>query len=70
MGGKDAAMAKVNSFCHPEVYDTINRMFEGNMCFEEGYHVDGTKQQAVDVDNTWPKWIVQGNAPAVWFRPR
>ena len=28
------------------------------------------KLTPVDVDETWPRWIVEGNAPASWFRPR
>ena len=39
-------------------------------CYQTGLHVDGTKLLPVDVDETWPKWIREGNAPASWYRPR
>ena len=38
--------------------------------YREGYHVDGKKMAPVDVDEGWPKWIVAGNAPTSWYRPR
>ena len=70
LGGRDAAMAKLGSFCHPEIAEQTEEWLRQEMFWREGFHVDGQKQQAVDVDETWPKWIVDGHAPKVWFRPR
>ena len=70
LGGSDAAMAKVGSYCHPEVTDRIVDGLSRNIFLEGGWHVDGHQMKPVDVDESWPKWIVQGNAPANWYRPR
>jgi hypothetical protein len=70
LGGADAALRKVGSFCHPEVEDRIRNGLTSDQFLREGFHVDGTKMTAVDVDETWPKWIVEGHAPASWYRPR
>jgi hypothetical protein len=66
----ESAMQKVGSFCHPEVRDSITLGLKENSFLVDGYHVDGEKMLPVDVDSTWPKWIVEGNAPATWFRSR
>lgn len=70
LGGQDKAFKKLRSFCHPEVADRIEEGLTADLFLREGWHVDGRKMAAVDVDGTWPKWIVDGNAPASWFRPR
>jgi len=71
LGGPERATRKVNSFCHPEVEGDIRgAIANDNFYWREGFHVDGVKMRPVDVDETWPKWIVDGNAPASWYRPR
>ena len=70
LGGKEAALAKIGSFCHPEILERTAPLLAEDVFLREGYHVDGTKQTPVDVDGSWPKWITRGNAPAVWSRPR
>lgn len=72
LGGRERALKKLGAFCHPEVADRIHGAIVDNemMYWREGWHVDGQKLQAVDVDRTWPKWIVEGNAPTSWYRPR
>lgn len=70
LGGPDAAMAKVGSFCHPEVKDRIVDGLASDRFLVDGVHVDGLQMKPVDVDKSWPKWIVEGNAPASWYRPR
>lgn len=73
LGGPEEARKKMDSFCHPEVkalgwYDRLDE------CYETGRHIDngreGTKLIPVDVDNTFPKWMQDGNAPQSWYRPR
>jgi len=67
LGGPDAARAKMDSFCHPEIEPQWgDRLAE---CYERGIHVDGTKLLPVDVDDTYPEWM-QANVPAAWLRPR
>lgn len=69
LGGIDAAMTKVNGFCHPEVEQRIRTGAE--RFWAEGVHVDRIKMKPVDVDKTWPKWMQDPtNVPASWYRPR
>lgn len=70
LGGPEAAMRKVHSFCHPEVEDRIVDGLATDRFLRDGFHVDGLKMHPVDVDESWPKWIRDGHAPASWFRPR
>lgn len=73
LGGAKAAEEKLDAFCHPEVADLgwRERLDE---CYRTGRHLDngrvGTQLIPVDVDETWPRWISEGHAPASWFRPR
>lgn len=69
LGGRDAALTKVNSFCHPEVEKRIRLGAERN--WREGVHVDQIMMKPVDVDKTWPKWMQDPkNVPLSWLRPR
>lgn len=70
LGGADAAVRKVRSFCHGEVEQQILHGLATDRFLKHGYHVDGTKMKPVDVDETWPRWIVEGNAPESWYRIR
>lgn len=70
LGGRERALHKLGAFCHPEVADRILTGLEDDRFYREGWHVDGRRMAAVDVDGSWPKWIREGNAPNSWFRPR
>jgi len=70
LGGKDRALQKVGSFCHPEVADRIHDGLDEDAFLRAGVHVDGKQMIPVDVNSTWPKWIVNGNASESWYRPR
>jgi beta-1,4-mannosyl-glycoprotein beta-1,4-N-acetylglucosaminyltransferase len=70
LGGKDAALAKIGSFCHPEILERTMPGLLEDFYLREGWHVDGKRMRPVDVDESWPRWIVEGKAPSVWFRPR
>lgn len=71
LGGAERANKKIASFCHPEVErDLRAKIDDDNFCYREGWHVDKVRMRPVTVDGTWPKWIVDGNAPESWFRPR
>ena len=69
LGGPDAWTNKVRSFCHPEVEDRLS--LHAEKYWREGWHVDGEKMTAVDVDRTWPVWMQEGSrVPENWYRPR
>lgn len=71
LGGKEANLEKLGSFCHPEVSDRIHDGLQGNNRFlHHGVHVDGKVMAPVDVDKTWPKWVAERRCPENWFRPR
>lgn len=70
LGGNAAQRKKLGAFCHPEIADRIEQGLANDEYLTEGWHVDGRKMLAVDVDDDYPKWIVAGNAPASWYRPR
>jgi hypothetical protein len=71
LGGHDAAIAKVQSFCHPEVEQRIrDGIADGDLFYRHGWHADLKRMRPVNVDRSWPQWIVDGNAPASWYRPR
>jgi hypothetical protein len=70
LGGTDRALRKVNEFCHPEVEDRIRVGLDNDRFYRDGIHVDGSRMAPVDVDETWPRWVVDGHAPANWYRPR
>lgn len=70
LGGPQAWDYKVGTFCHPEVVDRIQGA-EGERRWRDGIHVDHIKMNPVDVDATWPKWmLVPENVPPNWYRPR
>jgi len=66
--GVKSKQVKIESFCHPELSDNWRPHLAE--CYAAGLHVDGTPLVAVDVDSSWPRWIVEGHAPAGWFRPQ
>lgn len=69
LGGEDALLRKVRSFCHPEVEDRMMKDYA--RYYRDGIHVDDVKMRPVDVDRTWPKWMQNpDNVPASWLRPR
>lgn len=71
LGGPERALHKVDSFCHPEVLDRIvGGVDNDNFFWREGWHVDGVRMEPVEIDETWPRWIRDGNAPDSWYRPR
>ena len=70
LGGPEVALAKVRSFCHPEVEERILDGLATDRFLRHGYHVDGKRMAPVEVDGSYPKWIRDGHAPAAWFRLR
>ena len=70
LGGPEAAMRKVGSFCHPEVEDRIVEGLAVDRFYKAGWHVDGAKMTPVDVNDEWPAFIRERRCPDNWFRPR
>lgn len=71
LGGADRVRHKLGSFCHPEVAATLDdAIADDNRYYREGRHVDGLKLEPVDVDDTWPRYIVERRCPDTWWRPR
>ena len=70
LGGKDAALRKLGSFCHPEIAGRTLEGIESGQWLNQGWHVDGKKMVPVDVDGSWPRWIAERKCPESWFRPR
>lgn len=71
LGGDEANLVKVNSFCHPETIPTITEAIEkGSVHRTQGIHSDGVKMEPVEVDKSWPAYIHERRCPESWWRPR
>ena len=87
LGGPKAIAEKVSCFSHPEAAAWISPGNDQGQFYERGVNWAAAdrpevQQLAVDVDETWPRWIWQswdpekrcrrpeGPAPEIWFRPR
>lgn len=71
LGGKGAALRKLDAFCHPEIADRTRAGIEADQYITEGWHVDGVRMIPVEMsDLPFPKWIEQGHEPKSWHRPR
>lgn len=69
LGGSEMIRKKAQAFSHTEeeIQSYIRNM--GSRLYTEGYHVRGEKLTAVQVDNTFPRYIQQRLCPKTWFRP-
>lgn len=71
MGGAEAHVQKAHAFCHPEIIPVLDdALADGHRFLVEGVHTDGKKLIPVEVDDTYPRWVREGNAPDSWYRPR
>ena len=70
LGGQEAALAKLGSFCHPEVAERTLVGLSTDRYLREGFHLDGRRMAPVDVDESWPPFVFERRCPAEWFRPR
>jgi Glycosyltransferase family 17 len=74
LGGNAAIRAKREAYCHTEMDEYIDRGLETDQFYGRGIfwgHGQGdTQLLAVDVDETWPKWVHTRECPENWFRPR
>lgn len=70
MGGTEAHVRKLDTHCHLEMTEATKASIRSGQWLREGRHSDGHKLQAVEVDETWPRWIRERKCPDSWFRPR
>ena len=70
LGGQEATLAKLGSFCHPEVADRTLIGLQTDRYLKEGMHLDGRMMTPVDVNDEWPAYISEHRCPSEWFRPR
>lgn len=70
VGGQAYQRSKLGAFCHPEVAAWSKDHIDRDDFYRHGYHVDGTRLEAVEVDGDWPRWIRDLRCPEHWFRPR
>ena len=72
-GGPEAAKEKLETAtCHTELLGTEEGELigSGERWRSGGQSAGHLPVIPVDVDETWPQWIVQRRCPAAWFRPR
>jgi len=71
LGGPAAHVRKIESiFEGPQIAPFARPMIEAERNWREGIHVNGVKMAPVDVDDTWPRYVVDRRCPENWFRPR
>ena len=70
LGGQQATMNKLRSFCHPEVAERTELGLQTDRYLREGFHLDGRRMTAVDVNDEWPAFVSEHRCPPEWFRPR
>ena len=71
LGGKEAALAKLGAFCHPEIAERALMGLTEDIYLREGFHVDGRRMKPVEVTpGEWPAYISDRRCPSEWFRPR
>lgn len=70
-GGPDSVRQKLQRDCHPEMRDRMLTYLSDGLCYEKGlFPFDIQHAVPVEPDETWPRYIREGRAPAIWFRPR
>ena len=66
LGGPRAIAAKARACAHAELAGLMTAdSYESGWCPWEQ-----AQQEPVDVDDSWPAWVVNGKCPPSWFRPR
>lgn len=71
VGGIPGQQQKLLTSCHLEMRDDEIERIASGLCYREGIHHAGDLWlRAVDVDETWPRWIYERKCPSSWFRPR
>lgn len=63
LGGPHAVKDKLRHWCHAEL---PTHQWD----IQHGIHVDGQLMSHMDIDHTYPQWIVDGYAPEAWYAQR
>jgi hypothetical protein len=71
LGGPYMQEQKLDVTCHEEMRPDEQERIRSGACYRTGVHHAGDLQLlAVDVDETWPRYIQDRRCPGDWFRPR
>lgn len=71
LGGPEGIRRKMRGDCHPEVRSRVLQMNDEGLCYQKGIFWQAPNQaRPVDVDDTWPRYIREGRAPDIWYRPK
>ncbi len=71
LGGPEEQARKLDVSCHEEMRPDERERIASGECYRTGIHHAGDLQLlAVDVDETWPRYIYDRKCPESWFRPR
>lgn len=76
LGGPDAFRRKLDSFCHLEMREMLEKGNDAGLFYEKGWlwgpepecELGAVKLKPVNVNESWPRYIREGKAPATWFR--
>lgn len=64
---RDSAVAKVGSYCHPEVTERIITGLDSERFLRHGIHVDGVKMTRCEIDDSFPRYVREGRCPESWL---
>jgi beta-1,4-mannosyl-glycoprotein beta-1,4-N-acetylglucosaminyltransferase len=77
MGGREACLEKLGTFCHTESAEIVRRgigsgdfIKRGRWTLIDQMRLKTIQLEAVDVDGRWPAMIRERRCPPGWFRPR
>ena len=76
LGGPNAIKLKAAAYAHTELTDLIQRWADEGRLYQSGHawSSDGSildiQMVAVEVDETYPRWMQEGKFPPSWYRPR
>jgi len=69
IGGAQASLEKLDSFCHLEARQIVHDGITSGDFIERGLW-NVAQLTPVDVDERWPRMIYERRCPGTWFRPR
>ena len=71
LGGPAEIREKLHAYCHLETFVSAMAANDRNLMYGQGKgDVLAAPVKAVDVDESWPRWVYERRCPASWFRPR
>lgn len=67
LGGPDAIRAKVGSFSHPEMAETVNANAERLYANRQNPGSGGKHLILTAIDSSWPQYMQEKRGPSVWY---